>query len=54
MLRLTQQIKRKQRLQQCNKDYLIYNGLLGYEDLILNGGSEEYLKNATGSHGLED
>ena len=35
-------------------DYLIYNDLLGYADLILNGNPEEYLKNVTGSHGLED
>ena len=34
-------------------DYLIYNNLLGYADLILNGEPEEYLKNAAGSHGLE-
>ena len=27
---------------------------LGYADLILNGDPEEYLKNVTGSHGLED
>ena len=27
---------------------------LGYADLILNGDPEEYLKNADGSHGLED
>ena len=27
---------------------------LGYADLILNGDPEEYLKNAAGSHGLED
>ena len=35
-------------------DYLIYNDPLGYADLILNGDPEEYLKNADGSHGLED
>ena len=35
-------------------DYLIYNDPLGYADLILNGNLEEYLKNVTGSHGLED
>ena len=34
--------------------YLIYNDPLGYADLILNGNPEEYLKNVTGSHGLED
>ena len=27
---------------------------LGYADLILNGDPEEYLRNVTGSHGLED
>ena len=32
----------------------IYNDPLGYVDLILNGDPEEYLKNVTGSHGLED
>ena len=35
-------------------DYLIYNDPLGYADLILNGDPEEYLKNVTGSCGLED
>ena len=35
-------------------DYLIYNDPLGYADLILNGDTKEYLKNAAGSHGLED
>ena len=34
-------------------DYLVYNDLLGYADLILDGDPEEYLKNAAGSHGLE-
>ena len=33
---------------------LIYNDPLSYADLILNGDPEEYLKNAAGSHGLED
>ena len=32
----------------------IYNDPLSYADLILNGDPEEYLKNAAGSHGLED
>ena len=32
----------------------IYNDPLSYADLILNGDPEEYLKNVTGSHGLED
>ena len=40
--------------QQTELDYLIYNDPLGYADLILNGDPKEYLKNATGSHGLED
>lgn len=35
-------------------DYLIYNDPLSYADLILNGDPEECLKNAAGSHGLED
>ena len=35
-------------------DYLIYNDPLSYADLILNGDPEEYLKNAAGSHWLED
>ena len=40
--------------QQTELDYLICNDPLGYADLILNGEPEEYLKNATGSHGLEE
>ena len=40
--------------QRTELDYLIYNDPLGYADLILNGNPEEYLKNATGNHGLED
>ena len=40
--------------QRAELDYLIYNDLLGYADLILNGDPEEYLKNVAGSHGLED
>ena len=40
--------------QRTELDYLIYNDLLGYADLILNGEPEEYLKNVAGSHGLED
>ena len=39
--------------QRTELDYLIYNDPLGYADLILNGDPKEYLKNATGSHGLE-
>ncbi len=40
--------------QRSELDYLIYNDPLGYADLILNGDSVEYLRNVTGSHGLED
>ena len=40
--------------QRAELDYLIYNDPLAYADLILNGDPEEYLKNADGSHGLED
>ena len=40
--------------QRSELGYLIYNDPLGYADLILNGNLEEYLKNVTGSHGLED
>ena len=40
--------------QRSELDYLIYNDLLGYADLILNGEPEEYLKNTAGNHGLED
>ena len=40
--------------QRSEMDYLIYNDPLDYADLILNGDSEEYLKKAAGSHGLED
>ena len=39
--------------QQSELDYLIYNDSLGYANLILNGDSKEYLKNVTGSHGIE-
>ena len=39
--------------QRTELDYLIYNDLLGYADLILDGDPEEYLKNVAGSHGLE-
>ena len=42
------------RFQRSELDWLIYNDPLGYADLILNGDPEEYLKNVTGSHGLED
>ena len=40
--------------QRTELDYHIYNDPLGYADLILNGNLEEYLKNVTGSYGLED
>ena len=40
--------------QQTEMDHLISNQTMGYADLILNGDPEEYLKNAAGSHGLED
>ena len=40
--------------QRSELDYLIYNDPLGYADLILNGDPAEYLKNVTGSCGLED
>ena len=40
--------------QQTELDYLIYNDPLAYAELILNGNPTEYLKNAAGSHGLED
>ena len=42
------------RAQRSELDDLIYNDPLGYADLILNGDPEEYLKNGTGSHWLED
>ena len=40
--------------QRSELDDLIYNDPLMYADLILNGEPEEYLKNAAGSHGLEN
>ena len=40
--------------QRSELDYLIYNDLLAYAELILNGEPKEYLKNTAGSHGLED
>ena len=40
--------------QQTELDYLIYNDPVGYADLILNGDSEKYLKNVSGSRTLED
>ena len=35
-------------------DYLIYNDPLAYAELILNEDPKEYLRQAAGSHGLED
>ena len=40
--------------QRTELDYLLYNDPLAYAELILNGNPKEYLKNAAGSHGLED
>ena len=40
--------------QRSELDHIIYNDLLAYAELILNGEPEGYLKNVTGSHGLED
>ena len=40
--------------QRTELDYFIYNDPLGYADLILNGDLAEYLKNKSGSRGLED
>ena len=40
--------------QQTEMDYLIYNDPLAYAELVLNGDLKEYLRNAAGSHGLED
>ena len=40
--------------QRTELDYLIYNDPLAYAELILNGNPKEYLRNAAGSHGLED
>ena len=42
------------RFQRSELDYLIYNDPLAYAELILNGEPDEYLRNVTGSHGLED
>lgn len=39
--------------QRSELGYLIYNDLLGYADLILNGDPKEYLKNVAGGHGLK-
>ena len=40
--------------QKSELDYLIYNDPLGYANLILNGDSEKYLKNVSGSRTLKD
>ena len=40
--------------QRTELDNFIYNDPLGYADLILNGDLAEYLKNKSGSRGLED
>ena len=40
--------------QRSELDYLIYNDPLSYAELILNREPEEYLRNAAGTHGLED
>ena len=40
--------------QRSELDYLIYNDPLAYAELILNRKPEEYLRNAAGTHGLED
>ena len=40
--------------QRSELDYLIYNDPLSYADLILNGDSEKYLKNVSGSCTLKD
>ena len=40
--------------QRSELEYLIYNDLLAYADLILNGEPEEYLKNVSGSRTLEN
>ena len=40
--------------QQSDLDYLIYNNPLAYAELILNGKPEEYLRNVSGTHEVED
>ena len=40
--------------QRAELDYLVYDDPLSYADLILNGDPEEYLKNVTENHGLEN
>ena len=41
-------------MQRAELDWLLYNKPLEYIQLILAGDPKEYLKNVTGSHGLED
>ena len=40
--------------QRAELDWLLYNKPVEYIQLILAGDPKEYLKNVTGSHGLED
>ena len=40
--------------QQPKLDHLIYNDPLTYAERILNGKPEEYLRNVSGTHELED
>ena len=40
--------------QRAELDWLLYNKPLEYMQLILTGDSEKYLKDAAGSHRLED
>ena len=40
--------------QRAELDWLLYNKPLEYIQLILAGDPKEYLKNVTGSHGVED
>ncbi len=40
--------------QRAELDYFIYNDPLAYAELVLNGDPKEYLRNAAGSHGLEN
>ena len=41
-------------VQRSELDCLIYNDPLAYAELILNEAPDKYLRNAAGSHGLED
>ena len=40
--------------QRAELDWLLYNKPLEYMQLLLTGDPEKYLKDAAGSHGLED